>query len=115
MRVLSDQLRGIGGRVNEDLLGQNENARGRFELLDVKGSRLIPEFHQVQRSQVAGCVVDEDVLRARIRGVNRLCALASVPTLNGAIILKSRITTDPSSFGYQIEKFRGVLLLDNFT
>ena len=71
------------------------------------------ELQQVQRRKITSSVVDEDVLRAWIRRVNFLCGLASVPTLDSAIVLKSRIATNPSAFSDKIEKLASVLLFND--
>ena len=99
MGVFRDFFGRIAGVINQDLLCGNENPHGGLELLDIKRAVLTLELHQVQRCQVAGGVVEEDILRAWIRRVNRLSAFARVPFLDRAVVLQTRVAADPRPLG----------------
>src|SRR5262249_46290814 len=99
MGILGDVLGRITGVVDENFLGGDEDAHGGFETFGVKPAVLTLEFHQVQRRQVAGGVVDENVFGTRIGGVDRFGAFARVPFLNGAVVLQAGITANPGAFG----------------
>src|SRR5207248_1432339 len=72
------------------------------------------ELHQVQRSQIAGGVVEKDVFRTGIGRVNRLGAFAGVPFLNGAIVLHAWIATNPSAFGNLVQQCVGIFFMQRF-
>ena len=65
VRVLRDLLGRIAGVVHQDFLGGDEDAHGGLEPLDVERAVLALELHQVQRGEVAGGVVEEDVFASR--------------------------------------------------
>ena len=104
VRVLGDFLGRIAGVVHEDFLRGDENAHRGLEALDVERAVLALELHQVQRGEIAGGVVEEDVFRARIGGVNRLGAFAGVPFLNGAVVLHAGVAANPRAFGDLVEQ-----------
>ena len=62
MGVLGDFPGRIAGVVNQDLLRRNEKPHGGFELPDIERAVLPLKLHQVQRRQVAGGVVDKNIL-----------------------------------------------------
>src|SRR5262245_23084390 len=99
MRILGDFFRWIASVVDQNFLGRDENADGGFESFDVERAVLAFELHQVQRSQIASGIVQENVFRARIGGMNRFGAFAGMPFLNGAVILKAWVAADPGAFG----------------
>ena len=88
--VFGNGGRGIAGVIHQNFLGGDKNAHRSFESLRVKttGAR---ELHQVQGSQVAGSIVEEDVFGAWVGGVDRRSSLASMPMLDGRVELKAGI------------------------
>ena len=109
--VLRDFLGRIAGVIHQDFLRGDENPHGGLEPLDIERAVLALELHQVQRGEVAGGVVEEDVFRAGIGGVNRLGAFAGVPFLDGAVVLQARVAADPGALGDLVQQRAGVLLL----
>ena len=73
--VLRDLLDRIAGVIDEDFLRGDEDAHRRFESLDIERAVRALELHQVQRSEIAGGVIEEQIFRARIGGI----LLGSVP------------------------------------
>ncbi len=104
--IFRDVLRRIAGVVHENFLRGDENAHGGLEALDVELAVFALELHQVQRREIARGVVDENVFAARIRGVNRLGALAGVPFLDRAVVLDAGIAADVRAFGDFVEQRR---------
>ncbi len=100
MAVLGDFLRRIARIIDQDLLRGDENSHGCFKPLDVEAPILALEFHQVERCQVTGGVIEEEILRAWIRGILPCGSLAGVPPVYGTVELHSWITTNVRSFGY---------------
>ena len=97
-------LVGIAGVVHQDFLRGDEDAHGGLEALDVEHAVLALELHQVQRGQVAGGVVEEDVFRAGVGGVDRLGAFAGVPLLDGAVVLQAGVAASPGAFGDLVQQ-----------
>ena len=97
--VFGDVLGRIAGVVHEDFLRGDENAHGGLETFDVELAVVAFELHQVQRREIAGGVVDENVFAARIGGVNRLGAFAGVPFLDRAVVLHAGVAANPRAFG----------------
>ena len=112
MGVLRDFLGRIAGVVHQDFLRGDEDLHGGLEPRDIERAVLALELHQVQRGEVAGRVVEEDVFRAGIGRVNRLGALAGVPFLDGAVVLQARVAADPGALGDLVQQRAGVLLLE---
>ena len=56
------------------------------------------KFDQVDRREVAGGVVEEHVLRARIGRVDSIFFWTGMPLIDRGIELESRISTRPCSF-----------------
>ena len=57
------------------------------------------ELHQVQRSQIAGGVIEEEIFRARVRGILPAGAFAGVPFVDRGIELHAGIAANMCSFG----------------
>ena len=112
MRIFSNGLRRIAGVIDDDFLRGDENAHRSLEALDIEHAIVALEFHQVQRGEIAGGVVEEDVFRAGIGGMNRLGALAGVPFLHRAIVLEAGVSANPCAFRDFLEEFAGVLLIE---
>ena len=70
VRVLRDLLGRIAGVVDDDFLRHDHRVHGVTERLDVELAVRSDELHQVQRREVARRIVQEHVLRARIRSVD---------------------------------------------
>ena len=66
VRVLLDLRRRVRGVVDEDLLGGERQARRVAVVLDIELAVLADELHEVEAGQVAGRVVEEHVLGARV-------------------------------------------------
>src|SRR5439155_14025137 len=99
MRVLRDVSDRIACVVDNDLLCSDENAHRRLESLNIKIAVGGLELHQVEIREIAGGVVQEEVLRAWIRGILPVCTLACVPLVDRGIELHSRITADVCALG----------------
>src|ERR1700733_7701909 len=63
----------------------------------VKGTRRGNELEQVEAGQVAGRVVEEHVLGARIGGIDAARVLGRVPLVDGGVVLHARIAALPGS------------------
>src|SRR6266511_4460375 len=113
--VFGDRLGRVTGVIDDDFLRRNEEAHRCLEPLHVERAVLALELHQVQRREVAGGVVEENIFRARIGGVDRLGAFAGVPFLNGPVVLEARIAADPRAFSNLVQQGRSVLLLEWLT
>ena len=57
------------------------------------------ELQQVEAGQVAGGVVEEHVLAARIAGVDSCRVFRGVPAVDGGIVLHSGVAALPGGFG----------------
>ena len=97
-------LVGIAGVIDEDFLGGDVDAHRRLESLDIKRAVGPLELHQVQRGEIAGGVVEEDIFASTDWCVDRLGAFAGVPLLDGAIELHARVAADPGAFGDLVEQ-----------
>src|SRR6185437_3448890 len=70
------------------------------------------ELHQVKRSQVAGGVVEEHVLRAGIGGVDAGGVLRRVPAVDGGVELHARIAAVPGGVGDLLHELGGGISFD---
>ena len=66
MGIFSDALDWVAGVIDEDFLCGNEDAHCGAEAVDIKRAVGVFEAQQVERGQVAGGVVEEKVLGARV-------------------------------------------------
>src|ERR1700685_1582425 len=98
MRVAHDHFRRVAGVVDQDFLGGDEDIDGVAIGFDVEGS-VGSELEQVQASQVAGGVVEEHVLAARIAGVDAGGVLGCVPAVDGGVVLHAGVAAVPGGFG----------------
>jgi len=71
------------------------------------------KLHQVQRGQVAGRVVNEHVLGARVRGVDAGRVPRRVPAVDRGVVLHAGIAALPSSFGNFMEQFASLVRADH--
>src|SRR4029078_88237 len=60
------------------------------------------ELHQIDAGEVARRVVEEHVLAARVRSINATTIRASVPLVDGRIVLHARIAAVPRTIGHTI-------------
>ena len=97
--ILRDFLDRVTRVIDDDLLRGDENSHRGFEPLDVKVAGRGLELHQVQRSEITGGVVEEEILAARIRRILPVGAFACVPLVNGRIELHPGIAADPGALG----------------
>ena len=81
---------------HRDLEHDRPQAAGVLEAGDVELARLlIAERHQVDGGEVARRVVEEHVLRARVRGADRAALRAGVPVVDGGVELDAGIGRGP--------------------
>src|SRR5262249_55970906 len=66
MRVLRNFSDRITRVIDNDFLRRDEDAHRRLESLDIKVALRSLKLHQIQRSQIARCVIKEEILRARV-------------------------------------------------
>ncbi|CCC97391.1 protein of unknown function [Azospirillum baldaniorum] len=90
-----------------DFQHHGPQAAGVLERLDVEGPVLQTERHQVQRGEVAGRVVEEHVLRARVRGVDAPRGRAGVPVVDRGVELHARIGTGPGGVADLVPQVAG--------
>ena len=80
VRILGDTIRGVAGVVHQDFLRGNHDVHGVLEGFHFKLAVGSEELHQVQRRQVAGRVVQEHILAARVGGIDGRRGLATCAT-----------------------------------
>src|SRR5690606_38053087 len=105
--VLRYGRRRIARVVDQDLLRRDEDARGGTEALDVERAVVVLELAEVEARQVAGRIVQKHVLGAWIAGVDRPRVLAGVPSLDGVLVLHTRVAADMRALGDLLEGPRG--------
>ena len=108
VRVLLDRLRRIRGVIDGDLLRGDDDAQRGAVGLDVEAGVLVVEAHQVQRGQVAGRVVEEHVLRARVRGVDAGRVRAGMPVVDGGVELHAGIAAEVGRLGHLAHQLAGL-------
>ena len=91
MTDLLDLFGGIAGVVDDDLLSQDQDRYGMAERLGVELSVRLQELHQVQRGQIAGRVVEEDVLGAGVASVDGAGVGTGVPLIESGLELQAGI------------------------
>jgi len=91
VRVLADLARGIAGVVDNDLLRQNQGVHRAPERFAIELTVRPHVLDQVQRREIARRIVEEHVLRARVRGVDARRVLARVPAVDGGIELHAGV------------------------
>ena len=110
VRVARDGFGRIAGVVHQDFLRGDDDGAGVAIGFDVEGS-VGRELHQVQRRQVAGGVVEEHVLAARIAGVDARGVLRGVPAIGGGVVLHAGIAAVPGGVGdlaQQVARLEGL-------
>ena len=112
VRVLLDPGRRIAGVVDQDLLGRDRQP-GRVAVgLDVELAVVAHELHEVQRGQVAGRVVEEHVLGARVGRVDAVRVGARVPVVDDRVVLDARVAAQVGGFRHGPEDLAGAQRLD---
>src|SRR6185369_2149782 len=105
--VLGDPRRGIAGVVDENFLRGDGDVDRVLEGFDIEFAIGAEIFHQVQRGQVAGRIVQKHVLGARVRGVDPRGALAGVPAIDGGVVLHAGIAAMPGGVGNFLQQVAG--------
>ena len=99
LRVLADRGSGVGGVGDDDLLAGEADVDGAPKPVDVDLAVLGLELHEVQGQKVAGGVVQEDELRARVGGIDAARVRDHVPVLDRGVELQPRVPADPCRLG----------------
>src|SRR6266516_1563053 len=99
MRVLGDVFDRVACVIDDDLLRGDKNAHSRFESLDIKIAAGGLELHPIKRREVAGRVVDEEILTTWVRRILPVGALTGLPFVDRGIELHSRIAADVCALG----------------
>jgi len=111
--VLLDRLGGVRRVADQDLLGQDGRPDRMPEVIDREVTLGCVEPEQVDAGQVAGRIVEEHVLRARIRGVDTRRVLTCVPAVDRGVELHPGITADPGRLRDLRHQFRRLVGLDD--
>ena len=82
-----------------------------FESVDINSAVCALESHQVQRREVAGCIVEEHVLRAWIGRVDTAAHTAGVPLVDRGVELQTGIRAGPGCVTDLVPKLAGRSLL----
>ncbi len=112
MRVLAYDFGGVSGVVYQNFLGGDDHVHGvtiRFHVERAVGR----ELQQIQAGEVAGGVIEEHVLAARITGVDAGCIFRSVPAVDGGIVLHAGIAAVPGGFGNFLQQVFGFVGVDD--
>ncbi len=75
-----------------------------------EGSVVVYEFHQIQRSQIAGGVIHVHIFGAGVRGIYAAGIRTGVPVINSGIELHSRIPAFPCGLGNFLKQVFGIQL-----
>ena len=102
--VLVDGQRRVARVVDQDLLRGDHGAAGGAEGLGVELAVRLHELHEVQGGQVAGGVVEEHVLRARVAGVDARRVRAGVPVVDGGVELHARVAALPGRLRHHLHE-----------
>ncbi len=94
-----DPPRGERGHQNGDLENDRPQTNGVPETLDIEGAVTTEECDQVERRQIAGGIVEEHVLRARVGGVDPSAGGTGVPLVDRVVELQTRIGAFPRRHG----------------
>src|SRR5258706_145583 len=111
MRFCDDCFGGVAGVVYQNFLGRDDYVYGVAIGFYIKGA-IGRELQKIQAGQVAGGVVEEHVLAARITRVDSRGVLRSVPAIYGGIVLHAGIAAGPGGFGQFVEKIFGFVSVD---
>src|SRR6185437_9159934 len=91
VRVAADLLGGVAGGVDDDLHRGGDDGDGVAVGGDVELAAGGEELHQVEAGEIAGGVVEEHVLRARIGRVDAGRVLGGVPAVDGGVVLHAGV------------------------
>ncbi len=111
--VVGDAFGGVGGAVDDDFLRDDKDLGGGGEALGVEPLGRA-ELHEVQRGEVAGGVVEEEVFAAGVGAVLAAGAFAGVPLVDGVVELHAGVATDVGALGDFIEQVGGVFFFARF-
>ena len=104
MAIFGDAIGGIARVIDEDFLGDEEEAASVFETLDIELAIGLAELHQVDAGEVAGRVIEEHVFGARIARVDATRVGAGVPTVDRGVVLDAGVTAVPGALGHAVEE-----------
>ena len=116
--AILDLLRRVAGQVHDDVQRRGHHPADLLKLLVVEDEAArVPvvvqndrvELHQVDRGQVAGGVVQEQVLAARVRGVDFAVVGDGVPVVDGVDELNAGIAAFPRSLSRRQHDLAGVI------
>ena len=105
--VARDRFGRIAGVVDQDIHRGDHDGDGMAISGHIKGAGRIDEFEQVEAGQVAGRIVQEHVLGARIRGIDAAGVLGGVPLVDRGVVLHPRIAAFPGGFGDLVHQLAG--------
>ena len=108
--VAADSVTGIAGVIDQYLLGDDHDPCRHTQAIKVDGPVIEAELHQVQARQVAGRVVEEHILAARIGRADRAALRAGVPAIDGRVILHTRVAADMRALGDKAQQLAGLVL-----
>ncbi len=111
--VASNGFGRVAGVIHQNLLRRNVDARRRPQPLYIHRAVVALVLAQVERGQVAGRVIQKEILAARVAGVDGPRVLAGVPPLDRVLILQARIAADIGTFAYFVEQLRRIYLIDH--
>ena len=110
MRILGDHLRRIAGVVDQDFLRGDEHI-DRVTIGFHVERAVGRELQQIQAGQVAGGVIEEHVLGARVAGVDASRVLRGVPAVDRGVVLHAGIAAAPGGVGDLVEQVFGFEVL----
>ena len=108
MTVLCNQLCRIGGKVDQNFHGRDEDPDCMPEGFYIKASVLAAILHQIERGQVAGRVIEEHVFGTRVGGIDPIRIGTGVPIVDGSIILHTGIGAGPGGIGDLLHQVAGL-------
>ncbi len=107
--VLLDLRRRVAGVVDHDLLRRDRHLGGEPEGVDVELAVVLDELHQVEARQVAGGVVEEHVLAARVGRVDPVRVGARMPVVDGGVVLDARVAAQVRGVRHLAEDVAGLV------
>src|SRR3954463_11999628 len=111
MRILHDHLGRIAGVVDDDFLRGDQDVDSVTISFDVE-SAVGRELQQVHAGEVAGGVVEEHVLAARIACIDAGGVLRRVPAVDGRVVLHAGIAAVPGGLGNFVKQIFGFKSID---
>src|SRR5437588_9600835 len=98
MRVLRDFLNWIARVVDQDLLRGNKYPDRSLESFDVKCAVDRFELQKIERRQIAGGIIQEQIFTAWIGGILSAGRFTGVPLMDRGIELHPRIPANVGAF-----------------